>query len=124
MTEREWQRLERTKRFIVLQQKAIERNFAAADRRFARAEGRLEQAERRMDRMERYADRIIKRGERRMLQAEAERADLREILRQQWREIVILASCRDSFLPNPVRTQQPEDGFSAAGLSLTAPRVP
>jgi F0F1-type ATP synthase membrane subunit b/b' len=78
MTEREWQRLENTMKFIVEQQAKFESNFAAADKRFARAEGRLEQAERRMDRMERYADRIIKRGERRMLQAEAEISDLRE----------------------------------------------
>ena len=58
MTERDWHRLEITKRIIVRQQKRFERNFAAAERRYFCVEGRLEQAERRMDRMERYADRI------------------------------------------------------------------
>lgn len=70
MTEREWQRLEDTMRFIVEQQAKFEANFAAADERF-------EKAERRMDRMERYADRVIKAGERRLDRAEAETADLR-----------------------------------------------
>lgn len=88
MTEREWQRLENTMRFIVEQQAKFEANFAAADKRFLQVEGRLEQAERRMERMERYADRVIKAGERRMARAEArmdradqDMADLRETLK-------------------------------------------
>jgi hypothetical protein len=81
LTEREWQRLENTMRFIVEQQAKFEANFAAADKRFARVEGRLEQADRRMDRMERYADRVIKAGERRMARADAEIIGLRETLK-------------------------------------------
>ncbi len=67
MTEREWQRLENTMRFVVEQQVKFEENFALADRR--------------LDRLERLADRVIRAGERRMARAEAEMADLRATLK-------------------------------------------
>ncbi len=74
LTEREWQRLENTMRFVVEQQAKFETNFALADRRFA-------QAERRLDRLERLADRVIRTGERRMARAEAEIANLRAAMK-------------------------------------------
>ncbi len=78
MTERAWQRLENTMRFVVEQQAQfeakLETNFARADRRFA-------QSGRRLDRLERLADRVIRAGERRMAKADAEIADLRTTLR-------------------------------------------
>lgn len=85
LTERQWQRLENTMRFVVEQQAQfdarLETNFARADRRFA-------QAERRLDRLERLADHFIRGGERRMASAEArmarsetEIADLRAALK-------------------------------------------
>ena len=67
LTERQWQQLEKTMRFVVEQQAKFETNFALADRRFA-------QAERRLDRLERLADRVIRTGERRMSRAEARMA--------------------------------------------------
>ena len=78
LTERQWQRLENTMRFVVEQQAQfdarLETNFARADRRFA-------QAERRLDRLERLADHFIRAGERRMAKAETEIADLRAALK-------------------------------------------
>ncbi len=70
MTERQWERLENTMRFIVEQQAKFEANFALADRRF-------EEAEKRLTRLERFADRAIRAGERRMARVEAEIAELR-----------------------------------------------
>ncbi len=67
LTERQWQRIENSMRFIVEQQAKFETSFALADRRFA-------QAERRLDRLERLADRFIRAGERRMASAEARMA--------------------------------------------------
>lgn len=81
LTEREWQRLENTMRFVVQQQAKFETNFALTDRRFAQAERRTEQAERRLNRLERLADRVIRAGERRMTRAEAEIADLRAAIK-------------------------------------------
>jgi DNA repair exonuclease SbcCD ATPase subunit len=74
LTEREWQRLENTMRFVVEQQAKFETNFARADRRFAQVESRL-------DRLDRLADRVIRAGERRMAKAEAEIGDLRATLK-------------------------------------------
>ncbi len=78
MTERQWERMESTMRFVVEQQAQfdarLETNFARANRRFA-------QAERRLDRLERFADRVIRAGERRMAKAETEIADLRAALK-------------------------------------------
>ncbi len=88
LTERQWQRIENTMRFVVEQQAIFESNFARADRRFAQAERRMDgverrmdRAERRMDRLERFADRVIRAGEQRMARAEAETADLRADLK-------------------------------------------
>jgi len=77
LTEREWQRLENTMRFVVEQQAKFEANFGEMDKRFAEADRRFVQAERRMDRLERFADRAIKAGERRMARAETETAKLK-----------------------------------------------
>jgi hypothetical protein len=85
LTERQWERLENTMRFVVEQQAQfdarLEANFARADQRFAQAERRMAQAERRFDRLERFADRVIRAGERRMAKAETEIADLRAALK-------------------------------------------
>jgi hypothetical protein len=81
LTEREWQKLENTMRFIVERQAKFETNFAQSEQRFVRGEGR-------MDRLERFADRAIRAGERRMAAAErrmavaeTEMADLRASLK-------------------------------------------
>ena len=99
LTEQEWQKLERTMRFIVERHAAFEAKFEAsfdrADRRFEQAEKRFEAAEeriasaeirmdrwdKRMDRLERFAERAFRAADLRMAKAEAEMAELRADMR-------------------------------------------
>jgi hypothetical protein len=78
LTERAWKRLENTMHFIVEQQAQFEAKFEA---NFGRADQRFAQPELRLDRLERLADRVIRAGERRMVKAEAEIAELRASLK-------------------------------------------
>ena len=88
MTEREWQRLENTMRFIVEQQAKFEAENGlqseAFKERMAGFDRQLAASNRRMDRLERFADRTIKAAERRMAKAEA-RMDQAEIERAELR---------------------------------------
>jgi hypothetical protein len=92
LTEHEWQRIENTMSFIVVQQAKFEARMEAqgeaSKERMAEFDRRLAASNRRMDRLERFADRTIKAAERRMAKAEArmdqaevERAELRAELK-------------------------------------------
>lgn len=89
LTERQWQRVENTMRFIAKQQAKFEANYAHVDRRF-------EEADRRFARLERFADRAIRAGERRRARAEAEMAELRaesRALRAEFRSFLQALRC-------------------------------